>query len=545
MAEIILSPALVRAAQYVRMSSEHQFFSIEVQKVAIAQYAVARGYEIVATYADEGKSGLSLKGRAGLKKLLVDAINPCRSFSAILIYDVSRWGRFRDPDEAAHYEFLCRQAGVAVVYCAEPFENDFSPTSGIVKNLKRIMAHEYSRELSEKLTRAHLQQARLGYRQGGTLIYGFSRQLVDASNNPKFTLRPGQSKAVRTDRVRVAPGADTEREIVRLIFHLCVDEGLSLKKTALHLETIGVPSKDGRPWSWSRVRAVLKSELCIGWYLYNRTSQKLQARPSRNPTEAWVRVRSGLPSIISDEVFANAQACLAARRTEKLDSEKLLQDLRTLVATKGYLTSSMIAAAPGLASLTAYKNHFGTLGEAYRRIGYVRPICLRPDGRSWTREGIIKTLREIYRTHGYLSGELLTKHADLPSLGTIIRKLGAIGQLYALISAAPKTHAEVVKEAMARVGDKLRGKPLRWQRSKRFPTEYIIEHMKALLSVHGYLSVTLLKADKTLPSLITITERFGSVVKAYNAAGWKVDHSELAKLRHARRYAHAAPEIHS
>ncbi len=162
----ICRSAPIHAAQYVRMSSEHQYFSTETQKNAIAEYANAHDIEIVATYADEGKSGLSLRGRAGLKKLLTDAINPARTFNAILIYDVSRWGRFRDPDEAAHYEFLCRQAGVDVIYCAEPFTNDFSPTSGILKNLKRVMAHEYSRELSEKLSRAHLQQARLGYKQG-------------------------------------------------------------------------------------------------------------------------------------------------------------------------------------------------------------------------------------------------------------------------------------------------------------------------------------------------------------------------------------------
>jgi hypothetical protein len=41
--------------------------------------------------------------------------------------------------------------------------------STIAKHLKRVMAGEYSRELSERLSRAHLQQAALGFRQGGTL----------------------------------------------------------------------------------------------------------------------------------------------------------------------------------------------------------------------------------------------------------------------------------------------------------------------------------------------------------------------------------------
>jgi transcriptional regulator with XRE-family HTH domain len=48
----------VRAAEYVRMSTEHQKYSTENQAEAIQQYAVRRGIEVVRTYADEGKSGL-------------------------------------------------------------------------------------------------------------------------------------------------------------------------------------------------------------------------------------------------------------------------------------------------------------------------------------------------------------------------------------------------------------------------------------------------------------------------------------------------------
>ena len=54
----------VRAAQYVRMSTEHQKYSTENQAEAIQKYADIRGMTIVKTYADEGKSGLSLDGRA-------------------------------------------------------------------------------------------------------------------------------------------------------------------------------------------------------------------------------------------------------------------------------------------------------------------------------------------------------------------------------------------------------------------------------------------------------------------------------------------------
>jgi hypothetical protein len=52
-----------RAAQYVRMSTEHQQYSTQNQSDKILEYAQRRGIEIVRTYADEGRSGLNIDGR--------------------------------------------------------------------------------------------------------------------------------------------------------------------------------------------------------------------------------------------------------------------------------------------------------------------------------------------------------------------------------------------------------------------------------------------------------------------------------------------------
>src|SRR4029077_16800079 len=102
-----------RAAQYVRMSTEHQRYSTQNQADAIRQYAERRGLEVVRTYADEGKSGLRLDGRHALKQLIEDGKPGRTDFSTILVYDVSRWGRFQDADESAYYEYICRRAGIA------------------------------------------------------------------------------------------------------------------------------------------------------------------------------------------------------------------------------------------------------------------------------------------------------------------------------------------------------------------------------------------------------------------------------------------------
>ncbi len=107
-----------RAAQYVRMSTDYQRYSIENQAAVIAAYAQMHNLSIVHTYRDEGESGLKIKNRPGLIQLLDDVRSGQAEFDHILVYDVSRWGRFQDTDEAAYYEFICKQAGIKVAYCA-------------------------------------------------------------------------------------------------------------------------------------------------------------------------------------------------------------------------------------------------------------------------------------------------------------------------------------------------------------------------------------------------------------------------------------------
>jgi len=112
------TPLPLRAAQYVRMSTEHQQYSPENQLEVICKYAAAHHMEIVREYSDFGRSGLNIAGREGLNQLMADVENRRTDFSALLVYDVSRWGRFQDVDESAYYEYVLKRAGIHVHYCA-------------------------------------------------------------------------------------------------------------------------------------------------------------------------------------------------------------------------------------------------------------------------------------------------------------------------------------------------------------------------------------------------------------------------------------------
>jgi len=189
------------------MSTEHQRYSTENQSEVIAQYAARCGFDIVRTYADNGKSGLRIEGRDALRQLLTDVENGDAGFRAILVYDISRWGRCQDADESAYYEYICRRVGIDVLYCAEQFENDGSIASTIVKTVKRAMAGEYSRELSTKVFAGQCRLIELGFRQGGIAGYGLRRRLIDQHRNPKATprARRAQELANRSRGARTGP----------------------------------------------------------------------------------------------------------------------------------------------------------------------------------------------------------------------------------------------------------------------------------------------------------------------------------------------------
>jgi DNA invertase Pin-like site-specific DNA recombinase len=357
-----------RAAQYVRMSTVHQRYSIENQAAVIAAYANLHQLSIVRTYRDEGVSGLKIKNRNGLTELISDVDSDRADFDHILVYDVSRWGRFQDADESAHYEFICKQAGIKVHYCAEQFDNDGSMLASIVKNLKRVMAAEYSRELSTKVFAGLSLRVRHGFRHGGPLSYGLSRELFDENDRPKGQLKKGEYKSIRTDRIRVRPGTDDEVAVVRWIFEQCLQKK-SDAKIARELNKRGVPTGTGRPWKSHFVSRMLQNENYIGNIVYNRTSNKLKTRTIQNPPDKWIRGEQCINPIVDLAVFGRVQRIIEDRRTEISDDEMLLR-LRKALQKRGRLSMAIINETSGLPGPDTYRAHFGSLREAYRLIGY-------------------------------------------------------------------------------------------------------------------------------------------------------------------------------
>ncbi len=361
--------SLLRAAEYVRMSTEDQQYSTENQADKIREYAAQRGIEIVKTYTDAGKSGLRIDGRQSLQQLIKDVETGTADFQIILVYDVSRWGRFQDADESAYYEYICRRAGIQAAYCAEQFENDGSPVSTIVKGGKRATADEYSRELSAKVFAGQCRLIELGFRQGGPAGYGLRRTLIDQHGTIKSELTRGEHKSLQTDRVVLMPGPDDEVRIVNLIYKWFIDDGIMESEIAARLNGMKVRTDLDREWTRATVREILSNEKYIGNNIYNRISFKLKKHRVANTPDMWIKKEGAFEAIVSPELFYTVQGIIRAR-AHRYNKEELIEKLRNLFERRGFLSGLIIDEAEGMPSTAAYVHHFGSLIRAYQAVGF-------------------------------------------------------------------------------------------------------------------------------------------------------------------------------
>jgi DNA invertase Pin-like site-specific DNA recombinase len=351
------------------MSTEHQQYSTENQRDRIREYAIQRDIVIVCTYEDAGRSGLRLDGRPALQQLILDVQSGTPPFEMILVYDVSRWGRFQDADESAYYEYICKRAGIRVVYCAEQFENDGSPVSTIVKGVKRAMAGEYSRELSAKVFAGQCRLIELGFRQGGPAGFGLRRALLDQNGGFKAELHRGEHKSFQTDRVILVPGPPHETEVVRRIYDWFIEDGLHEKQIAELLNRAGSLTDLDRAWTRGTVHEVLTNEKYVGNNVYNRISFKLKKLRVRNAANMWIRKDGAFEPIVSSQSFFTAQGIIRAR-SRRFTDEQLIEQLRALYKDRGTLTSFLINETEGMPSSTIYAHRFGGLIRAYELAGF-------------------------------------------------------------------------------------------------------------------------------------------------------------------------------
>jgi hypothetical protein len=144
----------IPVAQYLRLSNEHQQYLLGFKLSTMKSDAEWNNFTIVQTYADPGKSGFALRNQRSRKSCLsiswlVDSFTrPSSSLTLAVGED------FKTPTKRRITNFSVGGKESLSTTARRCFRMMARCLEIIMKSLKRIMAAEFSRELSEKVTLA-------------------------------------------------------------------------------------------------------------------------------------------------------------------------------------------------------------------------------------------------------------------------------------------------------------------------------------------------------------------------------------------------------
>ncbi|MBI3956780.1 MAG: recombinase family protein [Candidatus Kerfeldbacteria bacterium] len=370
----LLFGAKKRAVAYYRHSAEDkQENSVPIQRERVHKFAAENEIEIIHEEADQGKSGLSAQ-RQGFQMLLRNWIlNPKANFNIVLVLDVSRFGRFQNQNEAAHYEYLCDTAGKRVWYVDHgPVKDVRQPMDYLQTSIQRISAADFSRQLSEKVFHGSVKVSEQGYSAGGMACFGLGRLLLDVQKRPVRLLKDGEHKQISNERVTFQPLNDQSTRTVAEIFQRFVRKRNLPKDIAIMLNTHGIPSARGGLWNNEKVIRILMNETYTGTRIYNKTWGKLHQKKRKNPRSEWIICPHAFSAIVSPETFRIAQRrlrwLLPSRRRKgtslirKIEKQIISELIAWLNATRGTQSSELNAFA--LPILFSIRND-GTRGGSW------------------------------------------------------------------------------------------------------------------------------------------------------------------------------------
>ncbi len=320
-----------RVALYLRRSTnqELQADSLEIQEEILRAYAAKLGYEVVAVFS-ESASGRDAGGRSEFTRLIEIVVSGAADFDAILVRDVSRWGRFDNIDESAYYDFLCFRHHVQVVYVEESFGSDHTPYAALQKSMKRVLAAEFSREKSRIITHGKTRSASRGFHSGGPPPYGMKRVLVEPDGRLVQDLPRGRRKAVSCQKTKLAPARDETSATVTRIFESFVERCKRPATIARELNDDGLMSPGGSVWTVGTIVDMLGNARYAG------------IGTLRTPDEE-IAVEDAYEPLIPREIFERARIRLIERRRADLTTQaRLIREARAAHDRWGDLPASLL-----------------------------------------------------------------------------------------------------------------------------------------------------------------------------------------------------------
>lgn len=278
----------MRAAIYLRVSTDEQRESLDAQERGARQWCERGGHSVVAVYRDEGVSGAEWAQRAGVHQLRADAA--ASLCDVVVVRDLDRLGRdaIRLPELLSHL----RDHDVRVVEWSTGQTVELDGMALIVAQLRAGLAQIERETIAHRVRTALRSKAERGLVVGGE-VYGYSRVRSD-------------------DGVRYVID-DAEAAIVREVFRRhAAGEGLRAIVRDLNLRGVPSPRAGTRgtgSWSPSALHEILHRDRYLGVLRWGVTGSRY--RGGTRVTTAGrdvVEVRDEALRVIDDETWQAVRA---------------------------------------------------------------------------------------------------------------------------------------------------------------------------------------------------------------------------------------------
>ena len=173
---------------------------------------------------------------------------------------------------------------------------DESPAGSLLEGIIEVIDEFYSANLSQDTIRGMKENATQGFRNGGTLPFGYRSSSESHGSATKSKLIPDE---------REAP-------IVRRAFELAA-LGQGAREIASSLNAEGLRTRHGEHFAATGINHMLRNEAYVGTIVWNRYTKVSGARQKKDDTEV-IRVPGCHTPLVDKDVFEEVQALVTARR---------------------------------------------------------------------------------------------------------------------------------------------------------------------------------------------------------------------------------------
>ncbi len=199
----------MRAALYVRVSTDEQAQSAEVQERDGRRFCDARGWTIVEVYRDVGVSGAEWDARPEIARARRDIEREPRPWDILVVRDLDRVGR--DTARTLLFVEVVLAAGARVMEYSTGAEAKGDPMARATIALRGVFAEMERGMISARVRGDHEDRARRGVVTGG-VVYGYRN--VRVGNDVLREVEPREAAVVREVYERRAAG-EGYREIAK------------------------------------------------------------------------------------------------------------------------------------------------------------------------------------------------------------------------------------------------------------------------------------------------------------------------------------------